>query len=91
MLLGIGLGVTTTVAPREDWKLRCNKQEENDQNGEVMGGWGMTAIEGRAVFNLWGMCTLSVFWHPKASGEVTEEANCISLFNDSHVGLFDEN
>ena len=28
MLLGAGLGVTITVAPRDDWKLRSNKQEE---------------------------------------------------------------
>jgi hypothetical protein len=51
----------------------------------------VSAIEGRAVFILWGICPLSVFWHPKASGEVTEEACFISLFNDSHVNLFDEN
>ena len=49
----------------------------------------MSAIEGRAAFNLWGICQLSVFWHPKASREVTEEACFISLFNDIHVNLFD--
>jgi hypothetical protein len=51
----------------------------------------MSAIEGRVVFDLWGICPLSVFWHPKASEEVTEGAYFISLFNDSHVDLFDEN
>jgi len=53
-------------------KFEATNRKRNDQNGEVRGGWGMSAIEGRALFNLWGICPLSVFWHPKASGEVTE-------------------
>ena len=51
----------------------------------------MSAIEGRAVFNLRGMCPLSVFWHPKASEEVTVGAYFVIFFDDSHVDLFDEN
>ena len=39
MLLGAGLGMTTTVAPRDDWKLReATKRKRNDQNGEIRGG-----------------------------------------------------
>ena len=61
------------------------------KNGEVGGGWGMSAIEGQAVFNLWGIYPLNDFLEPKDEWGSDRGSKLHSLFNDSHIDLFEGN